>query len=48
MWFDLSARYLEGVERDRMVQIRDLAASKLTPAQIAEAEKLARGWKPIR
>ncbi len=46
MWFDLSARYLEGVERDRMVQIRDVIASKMTPAQIAEAEKLAREWKP--
>jgi len=46
MWFDLSARYLEGVERDRMVQIRDVIASDMTPAQIAEAEKLAREWKP--
>ena len=46
MWFDLSARYLEGVERDRMVQIRDVIASKMTPAQIAEAERLARDWKP--
>ena len=46
MWFDLSARYLEGVERDRMVQIRDVIASDMTPAQIAEAQKLAREWKP--
>ena len=46
MWFDLSARYLEGVERDRMVQIRDVIASDMTPAQIAEAQRLAREWKP--
>jgi hypothetical protein len=46
MWFDLSARYLEGVERDRMVQIRDVIASKMTPAQVAEAERLAWDWKP--
>ncbi len=46
MWFDLSARYSEGVERDRMVQNRDVIASYLTPAQLAEAQKLAREWKP--
>ncbi len=46
MWFDLSARYLEGVERDRMVQMRDVIASDMTPAQLAEAQKLAREWKP--
>ena len=46
MWFDLSARYLEGVERDRMVRIRDVIASDMTPAQIAEAQRLAREWKP--
>ncbi len=46
MWFDLSARYLEGLERDRMVQIRDVIASDMTPAQIAEAQRLAREWKP--
>ncbi len=46
MWFDLSARYLEGVERDCMVQIRDVIASDMTPAQIAEAQRLAREWKP--
>ncbi len=25
---------------------RDIVASKMTPAQIAEAQKLAREWKP--
>ena len=25
---------------------RDLIATKMTPAQIAEAQKLAREWKP--
>ncbi len=46
MWFDLSARYSEGVERDRMVQNRDVILSYLTPAQLAEAQRLARAWKP--
>jgi hypothetical protein len=27
---------------------RDLIASKMTPLQIAEAQKLAREWKPKR
>jgi hypothetical protein len=31
---------------NKAVQDRDLAASKMTPAQIAEAQKLAREWKP--
>jgi hypothetical protein len=26
--------------------MRDLVAAKMTPAQIAEAQKLAREWKP--
>ncbi len=46
MWFDLSARYSEGVERDHMGHNRDVIASYLTPAQLAEAQKLAREWKP--
>ncbi len=33
-------------ERDQAVKDRDLAASKMTPAQIAEAQRLAREWKP--
>ena len=27
---------------------RDLVAAKMTPAQIAQAQKLARDWKPRR
>ena len=39
--FDLSDKY-----RDITFRKRDLVATKMTPAQIAEAEKLAREWKP--
>jgi len=41
MWFTLSAaqHHKDGVEN------RDKAAGLMTPAQIAEAQKLARGWK---
>jgi hypothetical protein len=29
-----------------VVKYRDIVASEMTPAQIAEAERLAREWKP--
>jgi hypothetical protein len=31
-------------DRDEAVKARDLVASKLTPEQIAQAQKLARDW----
>ena len=49
MWLNLAAAQFlnsEKENRESAVQARDLAASKLTPAQIAEAQKLAREWKP--
>ncbi len=49
MWFNLAASWFSAPEaenRDKAVENRDLAASKMTPAQIAEAQKLAREWKP--
>jgi uncharacterized protein len=43
MWFNLAASH----ERvSGAVEERDKLASKMTPAQIAEAQKLAREWKP--
>ena len=45
-WFNLSAsRAMAGV-RDYAVKNRDILAAKMTPAQIAEAQKLASAWKP--
>ena len=44
MWFDLAA--VDGVSNS--AKGRDLVAAKMTPAQIAEAQKLAREWKPRR
>jgi hypothetical protein len=49
MWLNLSASLLpalEGEKREHVVKDRDRVASKMTPAQIAEAERLAREWKP--
>ena len=31
---------------DNAVRNRDLVAGKMTPAQIAEAQKLAKAWTP--
>ena len=42
MWFNLSAA--QG--RDGAAAFRDLIARRMTPAQIAEAQRLAREWKP--
>jgi len=42
MWFSLA-----GANGDSLaVQQRDLVARKMTPGQIAEAQRLAREWKP--
>jgi uncharacterized protein len=42
MWSNLSAA--QG--REGAATFRDLVARRMTPAQIAEAQKLAREWKP--
>ena len=42
MWFNLSAA--QG--REGAAAFRDLIARRTTPAQIAEAQRLAREWKP--
>jgi TPR repeat protein len=42
MWYNLSAAHGER----RATEARDTLAKQMTPAQIAEAERLAREWKP--
>ena len=42
MWFNLAAA--QG--KEGAASFRDLVARRMTPAQIAEAQKLAREWKP--
>ena len=44
MWYNLSAAQGE----PRAAEARDALATQMTPAQIAEAQRLAREWKPIR
>jgi TPR repeat protein len=42
MWFSLAAAQGE----QRAVKTPEMAERKMTPAQITEAQKLARDWKP--
>ena len=49
MWFNLAASRFsasEAEDRDRAVENRDMIASRMTPEQLAEAQRLAREWKP--
>ncbi len=47
MWYNLAAsRFARGSDRDIAVEARDNVAARMTPAQIAEAQRLAREWKP--
>ena len=49
MWYSLAAAQAESGGGDlskSAAAARDKVASKMTPAQIAEAQKLAREWKP--
>ncbi len=48
-WFTLAAsRYPASAAtlREKAVKIREAIAMRMTPAQIAEAQRLAREWKP--
>ena len=44
MWLSLAAAKNE----TRAVDLRDIVAAKMTAAQVAEAQKLAREWKPTK
>ncbi len=46
MWLNLAASRLTTGDRDRAVKSRDDVAKLMTPAQISEAQKLAREWRP--
>ncbi len=44
MWANLATCQTSGEERDRWVKNRETVAAKMTPDQIADAERLAREW----
>ncbi len=46
-WYNLAAsRFAAGSSRDKAVKNRAALAERMTPAQSAEAQRLAREWKP--
>jgi uncharacterized protein len=48
LWYNLAASRLPpGQIRDLAVKNRDIVARKMTPTQIAEAQRLAREWRPM-
>jgi hypothetical protein len=46
MWFNLSSAGSCGIEQEHAAERRDSVAKKMTRQQIAEAQRLAREWKP--
>jgi TPR repeat protein len=50
MWFDIAAAAAgaSDVSVRTAVKWRDLVATRMTPAQVAEAQRLAREWTPTK
>ena len=46
MWYSIAAAQSSREDRDRYAKARDAAAERLTSEQLAEAQRLAREWKP--
>ena len=44
MWLNLSASEAVGEDRDFKVRLRDAVASKMTVAQVALGQQMARNW----
>ena len=45
-WVNLAAAQSQGDEKTQYAKNRDLISEQMTPQQIAEAQRLAREWKP--
>ena len=46
MWLSLATARISEDARDAVITARDAIAEEMTPEQIAEAERLARDWRP--
>ena len=46
MWLNLATAQSSGEQRETYEKSRDLVAEQMTRQQIAEAQRLAREWKP--
>ena len=47
MWLTLAAARAPEAMRDQVVTARDAVEEEMTAEQVAEAQRLAREWKPI-
>jgi TPR repeat protein len=50
-WLNLAVAHYTAEEKEgraKAVNVRDITALRMTPAQIAEAQRLASEWKPQR
>ncbi len=46
-WLNIAVASLPpGEGRDKAIKYRDFVEGQMTPAQVAEAKRLAREWKP--
>ena len=46
LWFNLAASQSTGEDHEKFSAARDDIAAKMTPGQFADAQRLAREWKP--
>jgi hypothetical protein len=46
MWWNLAAANSDSLLQESSIEKRNAITSKMTPSQVAEAQKLARDWKP--
>tara|TARA_B100001123_G_scaffold276256_1_gene307312 strand:+ start:1912 stop:2112 length:201 start_codon:yes stop_codon:yes gene_type:complete len=44
LWFNIAASRMTGEARETAVSNRDIVTSQLTPADLSEAQRLAREW----
>ena len=46
MWVNLAASRSHGEDLEKLAKVTELLAQRMTPDQIAEAQRLASKWKP--
>jgi hypothetical protein len=46
MWLNLAASASNGDDQRKYARLRDALADMMAPEQIAEAQRLARNWRP--
>jgi TPR repeat protein len=47
MWLNIAASRSSGAEHTRFAEARDTLAARMTPEQIAEAQRRASAWRPV-